>query len=277
MKKSIFLCFSIAILLSGCYDAQSGAMTGGYAGLIFGSAIGGIIDGPRGHDIGTLVGGLGGAVAGAAIGDANNTATANNNYRSDGQEDTYRHYKRTNVRHGNDAEDTSPISQNDNYTPGDDRINMYNDEAYTGNYSAVAPHGFSLDTVGIKSTLGFSFKLNPAIELQNIRLVDANRNRAIDANEESKIIFEVMNRSNSILYDIQPLVIESTGNKHIFVSPGVHVESIEPGKGIRYTAIIKADKHLKDGSAQFRIAVMQGNHEISSAINEIEVQTLGRH
>src|SRR5574344_187089 len=264
MKKSIIFCLCSVLLLSGCYDAQSGAMTGGYTGLIFGSAIGGIMDGPRGHDIGTLVGGLGGAVVGAAIGDANNRSVTDN-YSSDNYQDAYRQRSGSNTVVNtpsyNNADDASASSSNNTYTPGDDRINMYNDDAYTGNYSAVSPHGFSLDTVGVKSTPGSSFKLNPAI----------------DAGEESKIIFEVMNRSNTVLYDVQPTVLESTGNKHVFISPSIHVESIEPGKGIRYTAMVKADKHLKDGNVRFQVTVLQGNNKISSAINEIEVETLGRH
>lgn len=299
MKKLLILCLSAVFLLSGCYDAQSGAMSGGYTGLIFGSAIGGIMDGPRGHDIGTLVGGLGGAVVGAAIGNANQQSSVNNSC-SDNSQSNYNQsrynssqgysndnsvgsnsysddsYMAGNTSSGKNNTVSSDVSNN-NYTPGDDRINMYNDETYTGSYNAVSPQGFRMDTVGAETTPGFSFKLNPAIEVQNIRLVDASRNRAIDAGEDSKIIFEVMNRSNAVIYDVQPTVVESTGNKHIFISPSVHVERIEPGKGIRYTAMVKADKRLKDGSAHFRIAVMQGNGNVTSAINDIEVPTVGRH
>lgn len=51
------------------------------------------------------------------------------------------------------------------------------------------------------------------------------------------------------------------------------VESILPGKGIRYTATIKADNGLRDGEAVIRIGVMQANKEISSQAQEFPITT----
>jgi hypothetical protein len=54
------------------------------------------------------------------------------------------------------------------------------------------------------------------------------------------------------------------------------VESILPGRGIRYTATIKADSRLRDGDAVIRIGVMQGNKEIPSQTREFTIKTSRR-
>ena len=86
------------------------------------------------------------------------------------------------------------------------------------------------------------------------------------------MVFEVMNRSQQTLYDVQPAVIEATGNRHLTVSPGVLVEQIEPGKGIRYTAVVKADNRLKAGSAKICVSVLQGSRVISK-VSEFNIPT----
>lgn len=267
MKKvlNLSVCSILFFTSCGTYTGE-GAAVGSYAGSILGSAIGGIIGGPRGSDVGTLVGMAGGAVAGASVG-----AAADQKAASDYQ--NYQDNRKHNVYSPN--KDDSNISPDRNYTPGDDRINMYNDETYSGDYSAVIPHTY-IPSTGTNATLGFSYKLNPALEIIHLRFVDDNRDKSINAGEECKVIFEIMNRSNSVLYDIQPIVVESTGNKHLFVSPSIHVESIQPGTGIRYTAMIKADKRLKNGTAIFHISAIQGNGVIVSKINEIEIPTVSR-
>jgi len=57
------------------------------------------------------------------------------------------------------------------------------------------------------------------------------------------------------------------------VSENVLVESILPGKGIRYTAVIKADNRLKDGEAVFRISVLHRNKEVASQTKDFPMQT----
>lgn len=81
-----------------------------------------------------------------------------------------------------------------------------------------------------------------------------------------------MNRGDKTVYDVVPTVIEATGNRHIYISPSIHVEKIEPGKGIRYTALIKSDGKLKDGSAKFCASVILGNKAISK-VSEFNIPT----
>ncbi len=267
MQKVFYLSVCSILFFTSCgtYTGE-GAAVGSYAGSILGSAIGGIVGGPRGSDVGTLVGMAGGAVVGASVGSAADQKAA-----SDYQ--NYQDNRRHNVYSPN--KDDRGVSPDRNYTPGDDRINMYNDETYSGDYSAVIPHTY-IPRTDTNATLGFSYKLNSALEIIHLRFVDDNRDRRINAGEECRVIFEIMNRSNSVLYDIQPIVVESTGNKHLFVSPNIHIESIQPGTGIRYTAMVKADKRLKDGRAIFHISAVQGHGVIVSKINEIEIPTVSR-
>ena len=104
--------------------------------------------------------------------------------------------------------------------------------------------------------------------------VDRNGNGVLHAGEEAKVSFEIINNSSAIIYDVKPTVVETTGNKYIHISPSILVESIMPGKGVRYTATVRADKKLKNGNAVFRVAVRQGENDITSQIKEFDVRTV---
>lgn len=97
------------------------------------------------------------------------------------------------------------------------------------------------------------------LKLRRIRFIDDNRSHVIDAGENSKIIFEIMNEGRKPVYNVVP-VVETVGKvKHIGISPSVMVEEILPGEGIRYTASIHAGDRLKDGEVTFRVAVADEN------------------
>ena len=68
------------------------------------------------------------------------------------------------------------------------------------------------------------------LKLRRIRFIDDNRSHVIDAGENSKIIFEIMNEGRNPVYNIVPLV-ETVGKvKHLGISPSVMIEEILPGK-----------------------------------------------
>ena len=97
------------------------------------------------------------------------------------------------------------------------------------------------------------------LKLRRIRFIDDNRSHVIDAGENSKIIFEIMNEDRKPVYNVVP-VVETVGKvKHIGISPSVMVEEILPGEGIRYSASIHAGNRLKDGEVTFRVAVADEN------------------
>lgn len=281
MKKNMVLLLSAALVLSSCGSyTGTGAYTGASFGSILGSAIGGISDGPRGSDIGTIIGMVGGAVAGAAIGNAadNQRQQDLDQYRRDKAERAARRQQQQQQQQYQQAPQQQNFSLEgqqdsgfDSSNSGDDRIYDFNSSDYTGSYSAQQPQTTlpgSSSVEQIASHLNYS----PALEVVNARFVDDNQDNKISRGEMCKVIFEVMNRSQEVLYDVEPTVLEMTGNKHIYISPSMHVEKIEPGKGIRYTALVKADNRLKDGNVKIVVSVLQGGKTISK-VSEFNIPT----
>jgi hypothetical protein len=160
----------------------------------------------------------------------------------------------------------------DETNSGDDRIYDFNGSDYNGNYTAQKPTTTLPATSSVENLAG-AYSYTPSIEIRNARFVDDNQDNVISRGELCKVIFEVINKGQSVLYDVQPTVVEATGNKHIFISPGIHVEKINPGKGIRYTALVKADNRLKDGTAKICISVIQGDNNKISKVSEFNIPT----
>lgn len=274
MKKVIMTVACAALLLSGCTTYTGvGAYQGSGIGAILGSAIGGITGGPRGSDIGTIIGMAGGAVVGAAVGSAADQAQQQR--REEARERRTRDYQYErgsyeNRRYGSRDYDNSGF---DPTNSGDDRIYDYNDLDYNGSYSAVTPRSY--DPM-YNNGNGSSVTFNPELEIRNARFVDDDRDNVLRASETSKVIFEVFNNSDRMLYDVQPIVEETTGAKQIYISPSIHVERIPPHRGIRYTATVQAGNRLKDGRARFRVRAIQGNEQVTSRITEFDIPTSRR-
>lgn len=266
MKKVILLMFCSSLVMGSCDTyTGSGAYTGGSIGSILGSAIGGLSGGPRGSDLGTIIGMAGGAVVGAVIGSQADHEQADREaaYQQD----------RVERRSGSDYSNT-PVTDNpeifDSNNGGDDRLYDFKGKDYTGDYSALQPTT-SMPTATVED-LGARFSYSPTLEIVNARFVDDNEDNCLNRNETCKVIFEIVNRSYSPVYDVVPTVVETTGNKHIFISPRIHVEKISPGSGVRYTAMVKADRKLKDGMARFCVSVIHEGKSISK-INEFNIPT----
>ena len=49
-----------------------------------------------------------------------------------------------------------------------------------------------------------------------------------------------------------------------------------PGRGIRYSAIIRTDDRLRDGEAVIRVSVFQDNRELRSQAREFRIITSKR-
>lgn len=286
MKKTITITLCAAMALSGCdtYTGQ-GAATGATFGTILGSAIGGISGGPRGSDIGTIVGMAGGAAVGAAVGSAADKA----------RQDEYRRYMEyRDARYGRGSAYEGRDGGRSAYVPptqgqaagsgfdpthsGDDRIIMEPEGSGAG-HAHAAPGGsrapIAAPTVTVDELRvampGYKVAVNSNIEVRNISFTDADGDGTLSRKEDGKVTFEIMNNSGVTLYDVHPMVVEATGSKHIHVSPPLRVESIAPGRGVRYTATVYADSRAKDGEALIRVAVVQGNKEITSQVREFRV------
>lgn len=266
MKKVILLMLCSSLVMSSCDTyTGSGAYAGGSIGSILGSAIGGLSGGPRGSDMGTIIGMAGGAVVGAVIGSQADQAQADREaaYQQD----------RVERRSGSDYSNT-PVTDNpeifDSNNGGDDRLYDFKGKDYTGDYSAQQPIT-SMPTATVEE-LGARFSYSPTLEIVNARFVDDNEDNCLNRNETCKVIFEIVNRGHEPVYDVVPTVVETTGNKHIFISPSIHVEKISPGSGVRYTAMVKADRKLKDGMARFCVSVIHEGKSISK-VNEFNIPT----
>ena len=266
MKKVILLMLCSSLVMSSCDTyTGSGAYAGGSIGSILGSAIGGLSGGPRGSDMGTIIGMAGGAVVGAVIGSQADQAQADREaaYQQD----------RVERRSGSDYSNT-PVTDNpeifDSNNGGDDRLYDFKGKDYTGDYSAQQPTT-SMPSATVEE-LGARFSYSPTLEIVNARFVDDNEDNCLNRNETCKVIFEIVNRGHEPVYDVVPTVVETTGNKHVFISPSIHVEKISPGSGVRYTAMVKADRKLKDGMARFCVSVIHEGKSISK-VNEFNIPT----
>lgn len=200
-KKTVFAGLLVsALMMSSCQSMNQfyGVTTGASIGGMFGSAIGGIADGPRGSDMGTVVGMAIGGIIGAA---ATAPKTDDGNYRSS---DYYYDY------------DMDDYRQNNAYSP------------YVN------------------------------IEIAELRFVDENNNRALDANEHAKLVFIMRNTGRDYVYDIAP-VITVSGTREIYLSPTAIVKELGPGKAVRYQCEIIATRKLKNGTAAFSIGLSDGD------------------
>lgn len=269
MKKYSILFMTSLLLLCSCGTyTGSGAYVGGSFGSILGSAIGGLAGGPRGSDIGTIIGMAGGAVVGGTIGSQADLQQQNRRDRIDQQQHQSRIYAPSQNSRVDDVNEGSGF---DSSNSGDDRLYDFNGNDYTDNYSAQQPI-FRIPNSSIEGLGSSSYTYSPNLEIVHARFVDANQDNRLNRNETCKVIFEVMNRGTQTVYNVVPTVVETTGNKHIFISPNIHVERIDPGKGVRYTAMVKADSRLKDGIAQFCVSVVYGD-KVVSKINEFRIPT----
>ena len=202
MKKSVCVALVAAslVMMSSCQSMSQfyGATTGASLGGMFGSAIGGIADGPRGHNLGTVVGMAVGGMIGAA---ATAPKTDDGNYRSS---DYYYEYG------------TDDYRQNNAYSP----------------YASL--------------------------DIEELRFVDDNNNRALDAEEHARLVFIIRNTGRDYVYDIAP-VITVSGTKEIYLSPTAIIKELGPGKAVRYQSEVIATKKLKNGTADFSIGFSDGD------------------
>lgn len=303
----MILALSAAVVVSSCDTyAGAGAASGAYFGSILGSAIGGITDGPYGSDVGTLIGMAGGAVVGAAVGSAADQSRQadqrkyeeykqekqrqaeirrNRSYQNDNsgyqQDPNYGYQQNSNYGYQQSrSQDDSGFDPNNG---GDDRIDFEGGQqpsapARQPKTSTVQPQTVAVRSISLDqlqdAAPGYKLNYNKDIELRNALFNDADRDGLIRAGEECKISFEIMNNSNETLYDVYPTVIETTGNKHIHISPSLKVENIAPHKGVRYTATVYGDSRLKDGEAIINVSVTQGNKQLTTDIKEFRITTM---
>lgn len=281
MKKIGIWVVGAAFMMSSCGTyTGTGAYAGGTIGAVLGSAIGGISGGWRGSDIGTIVGMAGGAAVGAAIGAAADQKRQEEiegyhrrmeqrqrqyDYDDDRDDDDYKYRRRT---------QSSDNSGFDATNSGDDRIDI--GIAGPKNERPAqrpAPTASDKPSVSLSQLERMDADKPERIIIRNARFVDQDHDGILKAGEQCQISFEIMNYTRHTLYDVQPLVNDVTGNKNLHISPNLHVESIAPNNGVRYTATILADKKLKDGTAKIRVGATVNNRDIDAGTHDITIVT----
>ena len=282
-----------AVMLNSCGTTESGAYNGAWFGSILGSAIGGISDGPRGSDWGTIIGMAGGAVVGGAIGNAKEKATKEklDRYHERIEQKERARYETDNRGHEVRGTRYENGSSNDGgyFDPqnsGDDRITLEGMETPAtrldaGSEQPVVGESIRMDELKARSNDETTIRVNDltdmnanrdALQISNIRFIDNNGDGILQAGETAKITFEIRNRSRHNIRDVRPMVVETTGNRYVMVSPGIEVESIAPGSGIKYTASVMATKRLKAGELLFQLSTLYGNDR-QSEVKELNIAT----
>ena len=236
MKKSITLLASLLLLMSSCGSYEA---SGAYTGATFGSMIGSAVGGLAGGWRGSYWGELAGMAGGAVVGAAIGKAADN----------------QANQRYEASRRYDEASRSRDAYGQADDRIIMEPEGNTTGRHM-VGPA--------------------PQLEIRHVRLFDQSEDGVLSRGEEARVVFELFNASSQPAYRVLPMVSETTGNKHIHISENVYVECIQPNQGIRYTAMVKADKGLKDGEALIRVGVQQGGMILRSQTHDLTLRTSKR-
>lgn len=101
--------------------------------------------------------------------------------------------------------------------------------------------------------------LASGLRIINLRFIDDNRNHVIDAEEDSKLVFDIVNDGDVPAYNVTPIIEEVSGMKHLLVSPSAQIAYMAVGNQIRYTATIRGGRKLKAGEAQFRVYATESN------------------
>lgn len=226
------------MLLSSCYTTGEGALTGAHFGSMVGGILGGLNGGWRGHEVGTLVGMATGAATGAAVGHASEQSRKNKieryhrnmEERAYAQQRSHQNYDESGFdsnNTGNDVIDFSPSSNEDN--------------TYYG------------------TTAG-------TLSVSKIYFNDENKDFKLHRKEKGEISFEMTNNTNKMMFNVMPVISEVNGNKHILISPSAKIESIAPGKSIRYTAMVIGDGSLKAGTADFCIEIYAGSQLVGDPV-----------
>lgn len=217
------LLISCSMTLSSCCNSQFNTiLSSSSVGGMFGSSIGGIINGPRGADKGTIAGMVIGGAIGAAV-------TTHNNAKK---------------QHSSTNQQSTTRSSNDDvydYDNSNVQFDTYNSDTYK-KVAAAATSDLA------------------CLEVTNVKFLDANNNRKLDNDEKAFIVFDIYNRSNKTLYNVTPNI--TCNSSRVAISSAASVASVLPGQGIRYKATIVPIKKLKERPLQFTISFGSGKQRV---------------
>ena len=126
---------------------------------------------------------------------------------------------------------------------------------------------YAVETVPSSSRYDQAPAYEPAsgLRITNLRFIDDNRDHVIDAEEDSKLVFDLVNEGEVPAYNVTPVVEEVSGMKHLLISPSAQISYMPAGNQIRYTATIRGGRKLKAGQATFRVFATESNGAVTEA------------
>lgn len=101
------------------------------------------------------------------------------------------------------------------------------------------------------------------LEVRNLVFADENSNRSLERGETAYIIFEIHNQSDRPIYNVAPII--TCSNKHIRISPTATIARIDSHRGMRYKAMIIAQRNVKPGPAIFSIGFAEQGYKTAPA------------
>ena len=98
------------------------------------------------------------------------------------------------------------------------------------------------------------------LEVTNLHFLDSNDNHCLDNGEEAMLVMDIYNRGDRTLYNIAPQI--TCSSKRVAVSPAATVSALPAGQGIRYKAMVKAVRRIKDGWVVFDVSFGKGKQAV---------------
>lgn len=144
----------------------------------------------------------------------------------------------------------------------------------TPRQESAGEDGYYIDSHSCHPRGGYA-PVSSGVRVTNLRFIDDNRNHVIDAEENSKLVFDIVNEGDTPAYNVTPVIEETNGVKHLLISPPVQIAYMPVGDRIRYTATIRGGKKLKTGEAMFRVYTTESDG-VASEAHEFSLPTQKR-
>ena len=103
------------------------------------------------------------------------------------------------------------------------------------------------------------------VKLENFHFVDANNNRAINSNEECKVLFDVVNTGSRAVQNVTPQLVLAQKASGINIGGATTIASIPARGKVTYSVPVVAGK-VKNGEAVFQAYAVEANGAESTVI-----------
>lgn len=129
------------------------------------------------------------------------------------------------------------------------------------------PDEYEVESAPSSSRSGHASSYEPVsgLRIERLRFIDGNRDHVIDAGEESRLVFEIVNEGDVPAYNVTPVIEELTGMKHLLISSPAQIAYMPVGNRIKYTAVISGGRKLKTGQAEFRVYAAESSGALTEA------------